>query len=943
MKKTYSLTKRIIYPQRLVGASLQEQNNHINEILKLNNIVGTIEFNPAILQTIIDNKKSFSKGLIAYLQKLEKELETLISDNTELKCYILQMFIELGSLVFPNTTACYSIIPKDLKDLNWKEIIDKHNHLLKNIDPIHSKSNKLLLMDYDPKLFGCLVALSISKIMVNSVSKNMNSLLLNNDNKYKDFKSDITESSLDTRPRVKSGAWIGILKRDIQEHFIGLNKPNSDNKENNQFIGQYSEALATLITEELLNRRLLRPLHTISNQSNQKKVNYYVWAGSDLLLYPKTFALPMVIEPNDWVLNSKSKEAQNGGHLLFSLTNLTYQGYLDSRSNQLHKHVLILKRTGTINKLQKIPFCVNHELVQFYIMHQKKLTEEKVLLLTNDWIEPTKELILEVHKKWLGVDGDKTSNPRNGALKELTANKYETLKNQDVLEVTKLFKNKLIYWPVFQDFRGRIYRIGHLNIQLNPYVRSLARFYSKNALTHRKRNASTNKYFNLLLQEVLIKEHLIEKWYDIFGRRDIYYNDFSELLLKDLLAKNLSIIQVGQLLSIREGAYDTVGVFYDASASAYQIMGVLNGDKTLCQLTNVLKSEDGQRQDLYQYVLNDVFKNIDFSDLNFEGKVLAEICIKHFNEKADRSLVKSIVMPLIYGKSSRGFADNLREFFEKDKVFAYDSTLIKIANHIIVHLKTSPLFVKVSVFMKMLRAIGPMLYDLDAFVIKGFYSHTKIAYYKEETQTIFLYYKGDKGYKKQKVSLTRAARDTEGNLIKSKTKAITALIANYIHFLDALICHYAIDNLKDIPVGTIHDSFFIKPKHKEELKEHYKNGLILAYKTHVFNLFNWLLVICTAKHKTNNSFKDLVERLEKIVELNSTFENDITHIVQYIPSEEMLTYCEQIIPGLSHSERVRWHHIIEYFEMKALENGADIVKSLQDSINIGELLFPDNE
>jgi hypothetical protein len=120
MKKTYSLTKRIIYPQRLVGASLQEQNNHINEILKLNNIVGTIEFNPAILQTIIDNKKSFSKGLIAYLQKLEKELETLISDNTELKCYILQMFIELGSLVFPNTTACYSIIPKDLKDLNWK-------------------------------------------------------------------------------------------------------------------------------------------------------------------------------------------------------------------------------------------------------------------------------------------------------------------------------------------------------------------------------------------------------------------------------------------------------------------------------------------------------------------------------------------------------------------------------------------------------------------------------------------------------------------------------------------------------------------------------------------------------------------------------------------------------------------------------------------------------
>ena len=30
------------------------------------------------------------------------------------------------------------------------------------------------------------------------------------------------------------------------------------------------------------------------------------------------------------------------------------------------------------------------------------------------------------------------------------------------------------------------------------------------------------------------------------------------------------------------GAYDKVGVFYDASASAYQIMGTINNDKKLC-------------------------------------------------------------------------------------------------------------------------------------------------------------------------------------------------------------------------------------------------------------------------------------------------------------------------------------------------------------------------
>lgn len=74
--------------------------------------------------------------------------------------------------------------------------------------------------------------------------------------------------------------------------------------------------------------------------------------------------------------------------------------------------------------------------------------------------------------------------------------------------------------------------------------------------------------------------------------------------------------------------------------------------------------------------------------------------------------------------------------------------------------------------MKMLRAIGTFLFNFNAFEIKGFYSNTHIAYSKEESTTIYLYYKNNLfKYKRQKVSLTRAALDNEGNLIKSKTKA----------------------------------------------------------------------------------------------------------------------------------------------------------------------------
>jgi len=78
--------------------------------------------------------------------------------------------------------------------------------------------------------------------------------------------------------------------------------------------------------------------------------------------------------------------------------------------------------------------------------------------------------------------------------------------------------------------------------------------------------------YNRLLKDVLVDEMLIMKWDIFFWRRHINNNKFDELLLEDAINKNLSLIQVGELLLIPQGAYDRVGVFYDASASAYQIM-----------------------------------------------------------------------------------------------------------------------------------------------------------------------------------------------------------------------------------------------------------------------------------------------------------------------------------------------------------------------------------
>ena len=100
----------------LQGGSLEKYNEYLSQLLLERGIPPSVEFNLERLQQFIDQEGTFGKGLIVYLQQLEKQLD-LITDDKDLKLYIFQILSELGSLVFPNTSACYSIIPGDLKKI----------------------------------------------------------------------------------------------------------------------------------------------------------------------------------------------------------------------------------------------------------------------------------------------------------------------------------------------------------------------------------------------------------------------------------------------------------------------------------------------------------------------------------------------------------------------------------------------------------------------------------------------------------------------------------------------------------------------------------------------------------------------------------------------------------------------------------------------------------
>jgi DNA-directed RNA polymerase len=62
----------------------------------------------------------------------------------------------------------------------------------------------------------------------------------------------------------------------------------------------------------------------------------------------------------------------------------------------------------------------------------------------------------------------KAEDARKAIISERITKQNETLRNQDMLNIAKLFKSYPFYWPAVHDFRGRIYRVSNLNIQMNP-------------------------------------------------------------------------------------------------------------------------------------------------------------------------------------------------------------------------------------------------------------------------------------------------------------------------------------------------------------------------------------------------------------------------------------------------------------------------------------------
>nr|GMD12578.1 DNA-dependent RNA polymerase [Ipomoea batatas] len=354
-----------------------------------------------------------------------------------------------------------------------------------------------------------------------------------------------------------------------------------------------------------------------------KKTSYVV-CNFDIDLLPVRYNLPMVCPPRDWDVSSEAKRGGVGRPQ--TLSDLTGGELVESE-------LLMPSFLSRIN----IPKAIN--------LLRKTFLEDEIM----------------VKKKY------KFQDILKEFLSRVQCSRYERF----ILELASAYVDYEFYLSAFVDFRGRIYRARVLHFHECDLARSLIVF-SKN--TYRKYDDG-REYDD---DQIAKLNHIIEsaagfhyQKFETYGDASQWYQE-QHLSLKSNDSRSLIKFAVGvsdpfqflsKVLSLHKGDCVSplqIPITLDASASSYQIISYLLLDHNFAVNIDLVPKaidEDEKRKihDIYTHILEDL--------KDYLKKVLPEdeysVILKGF----PRKLVKSIFMPLVYGKTTYNMTDDLMNVF----------------------------------------------------------------------------------------------------------------------------------------------------------------------------------------------------------------------------------------------------------------------------------------
>jgi DNA-directed RNA polymerase len=565
----------------------------------------------------------------------------------------------------------------------------------------------------------------------------------------------------------------------------------------------------------------------------KKKGKYYIpkllYAiyNYDISLLPLKLNLPMVCKPVQWqsacgpFTTPKDMSDLKGGYLTGLGESARYK--LLSSGNVNNYFIMLdddyQQLCDVMNTLQEEPFEINKHMLGVLKTHHQSLVNTGLLMPKALCNANMKKLGESLRNAYMNNDkGIRSIYTYSDVLSILHKDVQRALFEDRVLLISDALEGFQLYFPVFLDFRGRIYRSGLMHFHERDIVRSLILFSRKNdpindGMLQRIEEATAFYYKSF---------HNYRSACEWYSKELPEWSNFNEEEFFRMVSRAKKPFQYLSTIPVarEEEYYKCVPITQDASSSAYQIMSFLLLDRTMAINTNLISVNGVDKIfDIYTTMQENLIKYVDsFPEEYIDGDKmevspeLKRVVREHF----DRKLVKSIFMPLIYGKTLNSTANDLRNALPKWLTKNDSFTLAELCFDF-----WRENYSNMNCLINLIKNIGWLVsFRGDHVIYHNNLFRTIQKYTKQESVNAWIF---DKVNKKRRQVTLRVSTDKN-----DRRKSEISTFVNFIHQLDAYISMkmIAVARQFGFPIYTVHDNFITTANYSDGLANIYRKVFV---------------------------------------------------------------------------------------------------------------------
>lgn len=241
-------------------------------------------------------------------------------------------------------------------------------------------------------------------------------------------------------------------------------------------------------------------------------------------------------------------------------------------------------------------------------------------------------------------------------LDEINKHNTQYFLESNILKLAELYLDSIIYFPVYLDWRGRLYcQVDYLSFQGCELAKSLLEFANGEIIGDIK----SNYYFKIYGANCYGLDKLS------FDNRINWINDNLDKIASfdhELIYKAKSpFLFIAFLLEYQNDSnFTNFPIQIDATCNGLQHLASIIGDLRLASLVNLMESDTHKNP-------NDIYSNcIDYIKYEISKLIESDPYFINLSQiQFDRKMIKKCIMTIPYNVSIMGIKLQLEEFFHK--------------------------------------------------------------------------------------------------------------------------------------------------------------------------------------------------------------------------------------------------------------------------------------